>query len=924
MTFGSFGDPFKVGFSLSTDVFRRPRTGGGRAFKKPEPAAEAEPEPLADDGTVDDSAEEKEKNKVVLKNPKWEIEKVGFNEETDISVDATIPEGESKTKVSFELFAKTPNGPENISKADANAESGKAKAKIPVYMPQFKDEEGNLLSKVEYYFTAKHSLSDLLKDESVVKVVDHMADLLIDCHILDDVTFATDKSQVRPGQAAVLKTLCDRIKEWKEKHADGKLAVFGHADAVGKEEPNKKLSERRAAAIHAFLIKDAAAWEALAKEEKWNKKTIPDFQAFMDENNTLSLTDKDFDAIDGKPHAGCSEFNQVEAKKGASEANRRVSVFLLKSNKNFPIQYPCKHGDIAPCKAQVGRKGERRTPGFGCLFYDKLVVEQKGGCGADAGKVKFIGITEAEYRQYVNMEPEEGKPEHGMDRLIEVEVEGLSDGDEVYWTVTVGADNSKRTDPKTGPKLTAEEEVVEFKEGIAALVSTVAEGKTSILLACGVAGGDEFTVEVGASREKMEGKVKIITWRKLEFETIHPKAKGNDRLTDYTVFTADKGPGLPNGTQAHLDKVLGKGFVEFKEIHKDCYLLEDLPDDGKWNVLDGKTVQKDHGKKVVVATRDQLDNARVFHGKVSSNNRAVSIIWCDYMGEPQAWRQKFTHLSKEANLVPNVRVFENAIDGGHGLSQGDFYITSLKWAVTHWYDPTKPRDEAWRPVNSADDPGYAFRNGGTLTDKDEIKAHLRYDHSFQVTALFPEDKAHYPGKKLTRDASYNFVDKGKILGISYDVTGVGLNTQFVGYAWKGKIWMNTSATAVDPVGVAVVLAHELGHNMGQGYGDKAVDATRGRSAGNAIPGIDFPKPVPDGNKYGEHGHRGVHCATGVVDKTAADFSWRSGSQDAYNEHQCIMFGATSIDTSTDYNYCDECITFIRGEQLTDIRKEWAA
>lgn len=55
------------------------------------------------------AAEEEEapKDKAILNNPKWEVEKVGFNEATDISVEAQLPEAEAhKTKVAFELFAK--------------------------------------------------------------------------------------------------------------------------------------------------------------------------------------------------------------------------------------------------------------------------------------------------------------------------------------------------------------------------------------------------------------------------------------------------------------------------------------------------------------------------------------------------------------------------------------------------------------------------------------------------------------------------------------------------------------------------------------------------------------------------------------------------------------------------------------------------
>lgn len=361
--------------------------------------------------------------KVKIRNPAWEVEDVGFNEETWISVEAeTPPSLAHKTRVEFQLFAKTPNGPEAISKCEGNVKEGKARGKIPVYIPQYRDEEGNLLPRMEYWFTAKHADSYLFQDDKVVKAVDHLADRLIQSHILQDLTFATGKSFIRPGNPAVLKSMVKRIAAWKKDHPDGKLAIFGHADAVGKEDPNKKLSERRADSIHAFLVKDTSSWKSLHDEEKWGLSSTQElllalghdpgpidgkegprtrdavkafqtqrgmpasgeadaatrdslYRAFMDACNPESFSPKDFDSIDGKPRAGCSEFNQAEKTQGACEKNRRVAVFLLKSNKNFPIAYPCKHGDVGPCRKQVARKGTRRTPGFQCLFYDQLVVE---------------------------------------------------------------------------------------------------------------------------------------------------------------------------------------------------------------------------------------------------------------------------------------------------------------------------------------------------------------------------------------------------------------------------------------------------------------------------------------------------------------------------------------------------------------------
>lgn len=82
------------------------------------------------------------------------------------------------------------------------AESGKAQCSIPVYIPQYKDADGNLLQKEGYFFTAKHSLSDLLNGSKSPKTVDEMAERLIESHILQDLTFAFDKSFLHPRHAS--------------------------------------------------------------------------------------------------------------------------------------------------------------------------------------------------------------------------------------------------------------------------------------------------------------------------------------------------------------------------------------------------------------------------------------------------------------------------------------------------------------------------------------------------------------------------------------------------------------------------------------------------------------------------------------------------------------------------------------------------
>lgn len=420
------GDIFKKMLGGNTEPPRQiPRTaksvgrGGG---KRAAPAqAPEEPEELLPAETV--AEPEDDKPKVILRNPKWEAEDVGFNEETEISVEAELPpELAKKTAVLFELSAKAPSGPERISQADGFVEDGKAKTMIPVFQPQFREADGSIPTKVEYQFTAKHSHSELLEDDKAIRIVDHMAERVIDTHILQDITFALDKSFVRTQECAPLKEMFQRIQAWQEDYPDAKMAVFGHTDALGDEPYNKTLSEKRAKAIHALLIKEPKTWLALYDEEKWGlastqeylkhlghdpgaidgqdgpktQAAVKGFQeskglaatgkadagtrealyaAFMESCEGFKVEDKKFDSIDGGPFMGCSEYNLVKQTQGASEENRRVAVFLLKSNKNFPINYPCKKKDIGPCKQQVARKGERRTKGFGCFFYDKLVDE---------------------------------------------------------------------------------------------------------------------------------------------------------------------------------------------------------------------------------------------------------------------------------------------------------------------------------------------------------------------------------------------------------------------------------------------------------------------------------------------------------------------------------------------------------------------
>jgi peptidoglycan hydrolase-like protein with peptidoglycan-binding domain len=76
------------------------------------------------------------------------------------------------------------------------------------------------------------------------------------CFALPDPYFHFDSSAITPDIARTLGELRDR----KNAHPDALSTIFGHADPVGSDEYNKKLSGRRARAFYALLTRNVDIW----------------------------------------------------------------------------------------------------------------------------------------------------------------------------------------------------------------------------------------------------------------------------------------------------------------------------------------------------------------------------------------------------------------------------------------------------------------------------------------------------------------------------------------------------------------------------------------------------------------------------------------------------------------------------------------
>ena len=237
------------------------------------------------------------------------------------------------------------------------------------------------------------------------------------CFRVDDIRFEFDSSVVTPG----VKTELDELTKLIGKHPSAPLSVFGHADPVGNDEYNKQLAGRRATAIYAMLVRDAALWEELFSSplgnDRWGRPALQMMADTVDAGAGQSATlatqaeksagarqalfsrymdalcgpglkldkTKDFLAQGADPRGkgdfqGCGEFNPVllfsqrdqqrfeqakdkSERNAANSPNRRVMVLLFRrGSKVVASRWPCptaKEGS-AGCRKRFWSDGDAR------------------------------------------------------------------------------------------------------------------------------------------------------------------------------------------------------------------------------------------------------------------------------------------------------------------------------------------------------------------------------------------------------------------------------------------------------------------------------------------------------------------------------------------------------------------------------------
>ncbi|MDG5816823.1 peptidoglycan-binding protein [Chitinispirillales bacterium ANBcel5] len=754
---------------------------------------------------------------------------------------------------------------------------------------------------------------------------------------------------------------------------DKELVLFGHTDQTGSEGYNYELSRLRSCAVKALLDGDETAWAEITK----NRSRVKDYQQIL---KTLSTSHNwpcdpgEVDDINGpKTEEGVKAFQEmfnIKFNENITEDGKigpQTWKAIFKTIRSFVETEPKKliaedtlpefsYGyngkGVYPCGESFPMEGtdpkDARNRRVEVVFYDRaqapelldhpdedvMVTREENpvydterterraidvvpvSCHSEPFALEFVYPNvmnpDRPHKQYVNLDS--NGTNEGRELTIRVRPRGLAqnvDESAVYWKVNAHENNSKRTDPKTGIKpYWTDADLREFNEGEVKCFTKFDDRESSILLVCGVAGGDRFTVEVGSDGKNYPLRLEVENWRKLWYEMVQPEARGSNSISDFTFFNEDRSPGLSSESTNYMKSVLDDCFVEFEPLNVTTYTREDLPSNGDFNIVDGSYIRKDAGKKAVVMTRRQGLDILNKKRKYTDNNRAVSAVWSDYLAIEVEWRQKFDEIFAPGRVHTKPFVFENSLD------KGQLSINKIIWHASHWYDMSSSE---WKPTEEGD-PGCAFNTKREITDKDDIKEHISFLDFRTITIAFPSSKNTFPGKLIPRDSDLCFIHRNHFIGLSIEIEGVGYNL-INGAALRGNIHLSTHAGNIHPVGMARTLVHELAHNMGQVYADKQTDARFGRPASKVIPGVPFPKAVPEGYVYGDRGHTGTHCAygLGVVLRSSPDYS---KNRQAGVMRRCIMYGAGNMALSRHFEFCPDCRKHIKAEDLGDVRRSW--
>jgi hypothetical protein len=193
----------------------------------------------------------------------------------------------------------------------------------------------------------------------------------IACWGLGDARFAFGSSFLRPEVAEDLPALAELC----ENHPGAPLSIFGHADPIGDEGHNKKLSGRRARSVYGALLRDTQIWEDLynhpLRGDSWGVKSI---QTMLED---LGHRPGPIDGIEGdQTRAAVVEFQKSQglAADGVVGPVTRAKLFRAYMDKNCQDaagkQFQLKACDFLARGANAKGKGDYQ----GCSEFNLALI----------------------------------------------------------------------------------------------------------------------------------------------------------------------------------------------------------------------------------------------------------------------------------------------------------------------------------------------------------------------------------------------------------------------------------------------------------------------------------------------------------------------------------------------------------------------
>lgn len=285
------------------------------------------------------------------------------------------------------------------------------------------------------------------------------------CWKVEDICFEFNSLIVKNDKGTIeeFKELANQIKN----KPDAPISIFGHADPIGDDDYNHKLSVYRAKAIYGILIQDVKIWKEIYQDFEPKTKRVKEIKRLQDYLTTIGhysgpnngefnedteaavksyietlwdgpeLTKENFLGKDGDgkcAYQGCGEFNPLrifskeqndyykkheEYKKERNEENqinRRVVVLLFKKgtqidSENWPCYY--EKGKPYPCNKYFRSDSDDRREFQKDGRQHTSDKENLGEIQGEKWKYKLTNDTFAccKYSKFVHYSPcEEPKP----------------------------------------------------------------------------------------------------------------------------------------------------------------------------------------------------------------------------------------------------------------------------------------------------------------------------------------------------------------------------------------------------------------------------------------------------------------------------------------------------------------------------------